>query len=55
MYSFGNLKEYYDSDREAFEELIDGISKLKKEKYGVTKKEAVNYLKSVLSEKCELL
>lgn len=55
MYSFGNLKEYYDSDREAFEELIDGISKLKKEKYGVTKKEAVNYLKSVLSEKLELL
>ncbi len=55
MYSFGNIKEYYDSDREAFEELINGISKLEKDKYGVTKKEAVNYLESVLSEKLELL
>lgn len=55
MYGFGNIKEYYGSDREAFEELINGISKLEKDKYGVTKKEAVNYLKSVLSEKLELL
>ena len=55
MYSFGNIKEYYDSDREAFETLINGISKLKKEKYGVTKREAINYLESVLSEKLELL
>ena len=55
MYSFGNIKEYYDSDREAFEELINGISKLEKDKYGVTKKEAINYLESVLSEKLQLL
>ena len=55
MYSFGNIKEYYESDKDAFKKLINGISKLKKDKYGVTKKEAVNYLKSILSEKLELL
>ena len=55
IYSIRNIKEYYDSDREAFEALINGISKLKKEKYGVTKREAMNYLQSVLSEKLELL
>lgn len=55
IYSFGNIKEYYDSDKESLKELISGISKLEKDKYGVTKKEAVNYLVSILSEKLKLL
>ena len=55
MYGPGNLKEYYNGDRKAFEELIEGIYKLKEEKYGVTKKEAINYLERVISEKLELL
>lgn len=55
IYGPGNLKGYYNGDKMAFKELIEGISKLKKEKYGVTKKEAINYLESVISEKLELL
>ncbi len=55
IYNNGNMKEYYDSDKESFEELINGINKLEKDKYGVTKKEAINYLLSILSEKFELL
>lgn len=52
MYRFGN---YYNNDKKAFEELINGISKLKKDKYGVTKKDAVNNLECTLLEKFELL
>lgn len=55
MYSFRNIKDYYDSDKESLEELINGISKLEKKQYGITKTAAVNYLESILSEKLELL
>ena len=55
MYSFRNIREYYDADRDAFEEIINGIAKLNKDNYGVTKREAVKNLESVLSEKYELL
>ena len=38
MYSYQSLKEYYEKDKESIIYLIDGITKLDKKEYGVTKK-----------------
>lgn len=55
MYSFGNLKEHYGSDKEAIEILINGISKFDYNIFGITKKEAMSYLMEVLKQKNQLL
>ena len=55
MYSYQSLKEYYEKDKESIIYLIDGITKLDKKEYGVTKKEALDYLVNVLTEKLKLL
>lgn len=50
IYNFSNLKEYYSIDLKNLEELIEGIDNIDKEKFGVTKKEAIEYLSRILKE-----
>ena len=55
IYNFSNLNEFYSSDIESIDKLIDGLNKLDMSGYGVTKKEAINFLLKVLKDISELL
>ena len=55
IYSFSNLKDFYKQDKESVDNLISGIDKLDSNNYGVTKKEAIIYLKEKLIQVSNLL
>lgn len=55
IYSFSNLKDFYKQDKESVDNLISGIDKLDSSNYGVTKKEAIIYLKEKLIQVSNLL
>ena len=55
IYNFSNLKDFYISDLEKMEQLIGKLNDMDKDRFGVTKKEAIEYLSKTLEEKRDLL
>ena len=55
IYSFSNLKDFYGQDKESVNNLISRINKLDCSHYGVTKKEAIIYLKEKFIQVSKLL
>lgn len=55
IYNFSNLKEFYISDLEKMKNLIEKLDAMNKDGFGITKKEAIEYLSQILKEKKELL
>lgn len=55
IYSFSNLKDFYERDKESVNNLISRINKLDCSHYGVTKKEAMIYLKEKMIQIYKLL
>ena len=55
IYGFSNLKDFYKQDKESVDNLISRIDKLDSSNYGVTKKEAMIYLKEKLIQASKLL
>ena len=55
IYGFSNLKDFYKQDKESVDNLISRIDKLDSSNYGVTKKEAMIYLKEKLIQVSKLL
>lgn len=55
IYNFSNLKDFYINDLENLKQLIEGLDKMDKKSFGITKKEAIEYLSKILKEKRELL
>lgn len=55
IYKYSNIKDYYLSDMENIKVLIDELDKMDKSKFGVTKKEAVEYLEEILKRILEKL
>ena len=55
IYNFSNLKDFYISDLEKMEQLIGKLNDMDKDSFGVTKKEAIEYLSKTLEEKRDLL
>lgn len=55
VYRFSNLKEIYEKDIPNFQGLINGLEKVKKDEYGVTKKEAIRYLIELSKGKLKIL
>ena len=55
VYRFSNLKEFYEKDIPNFQKLITGLEKMNKDEYGVTKKEAIEYLAEISKEKLKIL
>ena len=50
IYDFSNLKEYYSEDKENIEKLIKALDDIDKTSFGVTKKEIIEYMNTVLKE-----
>lgn len=55
VYRFSNLKEFYEKDIPNFQKLINGLEKMNKDEFGVTKKEAIGYLTEISKEKLKIL
>ena len=55
IYNFSNLKDFYINDLEKMEQLIGKLNDMDKDRFGVTKKEAIEYLSKTLEEKRDLL
>lgn len=55
IYNFSNLKEFYINDLEKIEQLIENLNSMDKVSFGITKKEAIEYLSKTLKEKRKLL
>ena len=55
IYNFSNLREFYEKDIPNLEKLIIGLEELNTAKYGVTKKEAIEYLIKTLKDKLKIL
>lgn len=55
IYNFSNLKDFYINDLEKMEELIEKLKDIDKDSFGITKKEAIEYLIKTLKEKIKLL
>ncbi len=55
IYNFSNLKDFYINDLENLKQLIEGLDEMDKNSFGITKKEAIEYLSKILKEKMELL
>ncbi len=55
LYNFSNLKEFYINDLEKIKKLIKELEDMDKDNFGITKKEAIEYLSKILKEKKELL
>lgn len=55
VYRFSNLKEFYEKDIPNFQKLIKELEKMNKDEYGVTKKEAIEYLTKISKEKLKIL
>lgn len=55
IYNFSNLREFYEKDIPNLEKLIIGLEELNTAKYGVTKKEAIEYLIKILKDKLKIL
>lgn len=54
IYNFSNIKDYYEGDRDNIIKLNSLIGELETENYGVTKKEALNYIKEELTKISDL-
>lgn len=55
IYNFSNLKDFYINDLEKMEQLIEKLKDIDKDSFGITKKEAIEYLIKTLKEKIKLL
>lgn len=55
IYNFSNLKDYFMNDLEKMSQLIEELDKMNKDNFGVTKKEAIEYLSEILKEKKKIL
>lgn len=55
LYNFSNLKDFYINDLEKMRNLIEKLDAMDKDSFGITKKEAIEYLSQILKEKKELL
>ena len=55
IYGFSNLKDFFINDIKSINELIEILDKIDKSNYGVTKKEAIEYLSKTLKEKKSIL
>lgn len=55
IYNFSNLKDYSMNDLEKMSQLIEKLDKMNKDNFGVTKKEAIEYLSEILKEKKKIL
>lgn len=55
LYNFSNLKDFYINDLEKIKKLIEKLDAMDKDRFGITKKEAIEYLSKILKEKKELL
>lgn len=55
IYNFSNLKDYSMNDLEKMSQLIEELDKMNKDNFGVTKKEAIEYLSEILKEKKKIL
>mgnify|MGYP004488731129 FL=1 len=55
IFNFSNLKDFYINDLENLKQLIEGLDEMDKNSFGITKKEAIEYLSKILKEKMELL
>lgn len=55
IYGFSNLKDYFINDLEKMSELIEKLDKMNKDSFGVTQKEAIEYLSEILKEKKKIL
>lgn len=55
IYNFSNLKDFYINDLEKIRKLIEKLDNIDKEGFGITKREAIQYLIEILKEKKEVL
>lgn len=55
LYNFSNLKDFYINDLEKISKLIEKLDDMDRDSFGITKKEAIEYLSKILKEKKELL
>ena len=55
VYNFSNLKDFYLNDLDKLKELIKKLEDLDKAEFGITKKEAIQYLIVILKEKRDIL
>lgn len=55
IYNFSNLKDFYINDLEKLKQIIERLDEMDKKSFGITKKEAIEYLSKILKEKRELL
>lgn len=55
LYNFSNLRDFYINDLEKMRNLIEKLDAMDKDSFGITKKEAIEYLSQILKEKKELL
>ena len=55
IYNFSNLKDFYINNLEKMEQLIEKLKDIDKDSFGITKKEAIEYLIKTLKEKIKLL
>lgn len=55
IYNSSNLKDDYSIDLDNLKELIKGLEEIGKKSFGVTKKEAIEYLSEILKEKKGIL